>query len=198
MTTEKTQARRCTTIERNELHFRYHKCRKKRLETHMQSAMPCKAQRNSEENTLNSSMSNSRERNEENVILKMLTKLTLTNLKDFAWWKAARKSTKNILKTVDTTQRVSTIWFICRYLSAKQWVFWERRWQWIRPRRSWTNCQLVKNPNPKVRNKKGVIEEAQEDSKTVLVAPLVDTDATVKTSELNDKFQKYWGRVVTQ
>ena len=71
---------------------------KRKLETHMESAMPCRAQENSAKKTSNNPMSTSRRRlcaetqlvetsrtkQEENQIQFMLTKLMLTNLKDVA------------------------------------------------------------------------------------------------------------------
>ena len=90
---------------------------RRKLETHMESAMLCKGERNSEKKTLNHSMSTSwggnleqkhswetphAPKKKKNQIQFMLTKLMLTNLHDPVSTKAANKSTKSTLQTMDT------------------------------------------------------------------------------------------------
>ena len=82
-----------------------------RMQEQLESAMPCKAQRNSEKGTLNNSTSNSWRdffcrssascTKAKSQIPCMLTKLMLMNLDDALSTKAVRSGTKSTLQTVD-------------------------------------------------------------------------------------------------
>ena len=107
----KSQAGRCYSAS-NEQEFdnNIDKHAKRKLETQMESAMPCKPQRNSQTQTLKNSMSTTsktlRRRNLEhprknNQIHFLLTKLMLSNLDDAVPTKTANKRIKSFLQTVD-------------------------------------------------------------------------------------------------
>ena len=118
---------------------------RRRLETHMESSMPCTAQKDAEKRTSIKSMSTSRRglcaesQLEETSCTKekkdsqfILTKLMHTNPEDAAAMKMANTSTKSILQTENTTLWVFTICFSCRYFFRRQCAFGKRRWQWTR------------------------------------------------------------------
>ena len=84
---------------------------KRKLETQMESAMPCKPKRNSQTQTLKSSMSTTskilRRRNlvhprKNNQIHFLLTKVILSNVDDAVSTKTANQRIKSLLQTVDT------------------------------------------------------------------------------------------------
>ena len=65
--------------------------------------------------------------------------------------------------------------------------------QWTQNGRSSNNCQHGKLP--KVKSRREVIQEAQQEQRTVHLATLMDI-CHLKNAELEPKFQKYKGRVV--
>ena len=164
------------------------KTARSKLETHVESAILCKAQRNFEKKTLVHPMSTSREELCVQMHF-MLTKLMLTNLEDAVSTKAADKSTKSILQTVYIILRFFTTWFICRYPFQSNDNF---GWKGGSGQRDGANWKMPAWQEFKVR--KTSSRKHKQKCKNECILQRLWTHALPKKKRFGQKILKYTGR----
>ena len=154
---------------------------RKKLETSVAPAMPCKIMK-----ICGSGGSNKIKKN-----LRVFQKLM--NPEECGWESHYQIIMKTILQEKVTVHNSITIWFTNLFLCLKLWKFLQQKQRWRRNGQNWIKIWAWNLT--KVRSRKEVIDEARTSGAKIHFASLMDT-CHLKNAEFETKHRKYEGRVV--